>query len=348
MKKNEKQDIMIFTHNDLDALGCLLVINEKFPDEFFNKHISHTNYQDISTITTIIINQCKVIKPKLMIITDVSFSTSKDELTRLYQYCIENNIPIIYLDHHLYPSDFFEDFPKMKTFWDKKKCASKICLDTFLPELSKDNNLYKLLHLIDVYDIWQDQHKMFPLSQKLNDYFWHRIGRATSIIKLSQELKLLNFNLPSNFIQVTNDIKKEINDHLLKVDISGLIHRNTSQKVSLYFSNYHFNPFMIKEHEDGQIFVINICNWGLIKVRVNQHNDINETTLDNIRYKCTGTVDIGHAHAFTWKSDLDFANNAPESLAKEAKRICQIIQEEMENDKKNTYESYNFDDDIPF
>ena len=93
---------------------------------------------------------------------------------------------------------------------------------------------------------------------------------------------------------------------------------------------------MIKEHAKGQIFVIGINNWGLIKMRVNQHSGITLEQLDSIREQCTGVNDIGHAHAFTWKSDLNFTNFAQENMIKEAMRITNII----------TNVVYNYDNEV--
>lgn len=323
-----KEEIIIFTHNDLDALGCLLVLNKKFPEEQFDKTIYHTNYQNIPERVSAIINKCELSKPKLVIICDVSFSTSEDQLQVFYKYCDMNNIKMLYMDHHLYRDGFFEQFPKMTVIHDKNKCACKIVKDTFYPN-DTESSLNKLISIIDVYDIWQDQHKWFDFSQLLNTYFWHSTDIGKSISQQVVEFESIDYQLPKDFLDVVNKIKAENSKTLLDLENSGLIHRNVDAKVSLFFSSNCFTEFMIKEHKLGQTFVINITNWGLIKVRVNQHNDVCLKVLENIRLMCTGTSDIGHAHAFTWKSDLNFNNDPKNSLMVEAKRVTSIIAECM-------------------
>lgn len=323
-----KQDIIVFTHNDLDALGCLLSINEKFQDEHFDKDIYHTNYQDIPEKIDAITKRCELKKPDLVIICDVSFSTSEDQLQLFYKYCDMENIKILYMDHHLYPEGFFEQFPKMKLVYDKARCASQITFDTLLPNC-ENSNLTKLIKLIDVYDIWQDQHPWFDFSQMVNTYFWHQSNNGLSISEMAQNYRNIGFNIPQDFIEINNNIEADTVATLERLETSGLIHRNDQAKVSLFFSNDCFSRFMIDEHKRGQSFVINITPFGLIKVRVNQHNNVSLEALEKIRLDCTGTSDIGHAHAFTWKSNLNFNNFADESLITEAKRVTDIIAKHM-------------------
>lgn len=342
-----KDKMIIFTHNDLDAMGCLLVLNEKFPDTNFEKSVYHTNYQNIPEQINAIMAECETQKPKLIVMCDVSFSTSEETLQQFYNYCTARDISMLYIDHHLYPEGFFDQFPKMKTFWDKSKCASKIAFDLFYQFAAQTDNLTKLIGIIDVYDIWQDQHKWFGWGQRLNNYFWHRvINKKNTVGGLALELKNREFKLFDDFMEVTNKIDEDNEATLAKLETSGLIHRNVESGVTLILSEKCFNQFMIKEHKNGQSFVIGISNWGLIRVRVNQHTDVNVSTLDLIRLRCTGTTDIGHSHAFTWKSDLDFKNEPEDSLITEAKRITGIIQEGLPPVYMQANNS--FDEDIPF
>jgi len=343
-----KQDIIIFTHNDLDALGCLMVINEKFKSDSFNKFVYHTNYQNIPEQVQAMNKQIEEIKPKLVIVCDVSFSTNKLELCRLYGECQLYNIPMLYLDHHLYPLDFWDEFPNMKTFYDVKRCASKICLDVLLPN-EKDTELSKLIGIIDVYDIWQDHHKAFAVSQRLNNYFWHCIRNDQDIEKQAIDYKNRGYKVASDFVQVTSDYIAESKKAIALLEEKNLIMKNDHHKVSIFMSNDYYNDFMITEHARGQSFVIGINSWGLIKVRVSQHNDISLYTLDRIRLACTGTVDIGHAHAFTWKSSMNFASDPAGALVYECKRVTSIIAEAMLPSNNPTYDNnIDFDDDIPF
>lgn len=342
-----KQNIIIFTHNDLDALGCLMVINEKFTSETYNKFVYHTNYQNIPDQIIAINEQINTQKIDLVIVCDVSFSTNKLELVRLYGECILQNIPLLYLDHHLYPVDFWNEFPKMKTFYDKNRSASKICLDVLLPS-EKDTELAKLIGIIDVYDIWQDRHKAFSVSQRLNNYFWHCIRNGDDIETQAMQYKSRGYKIASDFVQVTSDYIAESEKAIKELEEKNLIMKNDHHKVSIFMSNDYYNDFMIAEHARGQSFVIGINSWGLIKIRVSQHNDISHYTLDRIRLACTGTVEIGHAHAFTWKSSMNFTTDPAGALVHECKRVTSIIAEAMLPSNNKTYDSTMFDDDIPF
>jgi len=336
-------DLVVFTYNNgLDAMGCLLAINECFDDSQYNKHLFYTNYRDIPEELEKIKTQCDIKKPKFVIICDISFAENNLELHRFYEYCEQNTIKILFFDHHLYPKDFFKTFTNIKSFWDKDKCSAKIIKDLLLP---KCENVYfnKIIDIIDVFDTWQDEHKWFDFSQKFNNYFSHLIKNNHSIKQIAEGFKERNYTLPDDFMSVTNILESEQEEHLETVENSGLVHRNIDAKVTLYFSNYHFNSFMINEHRNGQMFVINICNWGLIKVRINKDVQLDIHALNMIRLQCTGLVHTGHELAFTWVSDLDFVIFAQDSLINEAKRITKIIDNVIT--KRNTI---IYDEDIPF
>jgi len=285
---NETHDVnelLVFLHNDLDAAGCQLNIEHKLPQ--IRKKYWYTNYSNIPEIVDEIERYVNQFGNKHLIIADVSFSDNKDSLRRLY------NLPvnITYIDHHLYPDDFWDEFPNMKIHYDKSKCATLLCYEYFK---NTNENLEKLSKLIDVYDIWQHKHKHFSISQDMNYYFWqHDI--STFCTKLISN----NYNIPSDWKQIIDSYHTERDESIRKYNDNKLIHR--AGEITIVFGDDFYNEIVIDEHNKGKNFVIIANSYGIVRVRINQDSEYTKEQLDNLRLATTGTKDIGHLHAFTYK-----------------------------------------------
>lgn len=307
-------ELVVFSHNDLDALGCVLNIEHKF--ERASKKYFHTNYANIPEIVNeILVHQIKTGSTH-MIITDVSFSDNKKYLKILYD-AFEH---ITYIDHHLYPDDFWNEFPNMKIKWDKSKCAALLCYEYFN---NNNHSLHKLSKLIDVYDIWRTEHPAFPVSQDLNEYFWSKNRTSgISIEELSKEIKIVQYNLPRDYLEVVQGIKDTYNPIIEKYYSEKQI--QTSGNITLCFINDWFNQVLIPEMQRGQDFVIGFNSYGIIRVRIRAQAEYTKEQKDELRLKLTKTSNTGHNNAFTYKIDNPVSFD---KLIAEAKKIVNIIQQ---------------------
>lgn len=309
---NKSNELVIFTHNDLDALGSMLNIEYKFPN--IEKKYFFTNYGNLDKIADEIEDYILSNNIKHIIMADVSFATNKDALRRIYNLMKDNYI--IHIDHHEYPDNFWDEFPKMKVIHDKSKCAAKLC-NEFFQNTGKNKNLDKLTYLTDVYDIWQSKNKHFDIAQSLNDYFW-----TYDITILKDKIINNNYKLPGDFFQVTANIKKTYEAEIQNYEKRNLIHRFND--ITVAFVDEFFNPILIKEMKNGQNFVINSTTWGLVKVRINNDVDLCTKKKKQIMKEITGSDDIGHENAFTYKiqDKINF-----ERIMEEIKHVVNVITE---------------------
>lgn len=299
-------ELVIMTHHDLDALGCMLNIEYKMPS--IPKKYFHTNYSNIDEIVNeieqfMIMNECSHI-----LIPDVSFADNKPALARLYQMG-----RVTHIDHHLYPEGFWDDFPKMKVVHDKSKSATKLC-NEFFQNTGKNANLDKLTHLIDVYDIWQTGNAHFDLSQDLNEYFWASI-RYGDLLPLVKRITSNEFKLPSNFLDLTNCIKEMRAKEVQSYEERKLIQR--AGDVTLCFINEWFNHVMINEMHNGKNVVVGLNSKGIIRIRIREESPYTDSQKNDLRLELTGTETIGHMNAFTYKVESKSFND----LIKEAQRV---------------------------
>lgn len=304
------EELIVFTHSDLDALGCMLNIEYKWPN--VQKKYFHTNYANIVSIVPEIIDYAKQNNCTRILIPDVSFSDNKDSLRVLYNFFER----VVHIDHHMYPNGFWDEFPNMKVVYDKTKSAT-LLTNEYLGNAGLHRGLDQLTHIIDVYDIWQKDKPVFNVSQDFNEYFWYKV-KGSSIEILMREIIDRDYNLPTDYRGVINLIKQQYNDAILDFENRKLIHRGGD--ITFAFINEWFNQIMLKEHERGTNFVIGITSFGIVRIRINQDCPYSVQQLNEIRLQLTGNSEYGHLHAFTYK-----INNSLDNIMNEAQKIANVI-----------------------
>ena len=72
-------------------------------------------------------------------------------------------------------------------------------------------------------------------------------------------------------------------------------------EITVAFVNDWFNQILVKEMEEGQNFVVGINSFGIVRVRIKEEAPYTDVQKNNMRLILTGTKNIGHSNAFTWK-----------------------------------------------
>ena len=305
-----KNELIVLLHCDLDAAGCKLNIEHKMPG--IRKKYFYTNYGDLKQRVQEIEDYVKQHGNTHCLMADVSWSTHPEQLHIMCNLFEK----ITLIDHHLYPEEFFENYPNLKVHWDKSKCATLLCYEYF----KNDNqNLLKISKLIDVYDIWQDEHPAFDISQDLNRFFWH-IGMEKFVTDCINS----GYSLPYYYKGITDGITSDYTEAISKFENRKLIHR--TEKIALAFVDEWFNEILVKEMKTGKDFVINATSFGIMKIRINQRANITSEMKNKLRLELTGTEDIGHENAFTYKmkNSVSFENimNEMKYIVNHINSIC--------------------------
>lgn len=305
-------ELIVFLHNDLDAALCQL--NFEFVAPNVRKKYFYTNYGDMSKKVDEIEHYQMIHKNTNILIMDVSFSTNKNELDRIYT--IFNQITLI--DHHLYSDNFWNNYNgKMKVYYDKSKCAALLS-NEFFKNNGKHKNLDLLTKITDVYDLWKVDDKLFDFSQDLNNFFWE-----LGMDKFCSEVIKNNYNLPNYYVETVNKINLRVKEGIEKLEQKNLIHR--FGKITVIFSNDYFNDILIKEMKNGQDIVVNAMTYGIIRFRISKDASILDENKILLSQILTGEESIGHLNAFTYKiKETSFENimNEIQRIVKETYRIC--------------------------
>lgn len=273
------------THNDLDALGCMLSVHSKYKID----HVYHINYNDLVEVAESVMRDDSS-KASVLIITDVSFA----ERPELLKCLIEAKKFVMLIDHHSYPVGFFEalDYPerRFKHIIDMSMSASKKCF-----ELLKGPSEFKnLIDLIDTYDVWRTEKSNFGLAQDFNNWFWTK----SSLDDLFNIL-MTTRKLPENFKSEMKEVKDELNNNVKKAYDSNLVQR--AGKVTFILEPSVFNNVMIKEMKELQDVCVCPMSY-LYKIRIRQ-GAFTEKQMEYIRKTLTGKT-TGHPCAFSYKPSL--------------------------------------------
>lgn len=305
-------ELIVFLHNDVDAAFSQL--NFEFAAPTIRKKYFYTNYGNLKEKIAEIENYITVHQNDKILIMDVSFSNNKDQLDRLYN--MFNTVTLI--DHHLYPENFWDEYPKMKVHYNKDKCAA-LLTNEFFGNTGKNKNLDTLTNITDVYDLWQVDHNLFDVSQNLNNFFWE-----LGMDKFCSEIIKCNYTLPSYYTEVVNKINLRIKEGIEKLEQKKLIHR--FGKVTVVFTDEFFNDVLIKDMKDGQDIVINAMAYGIIKVRISKDAPFTDEMLQELS-RVTSQVDVtGHKLAWTYKiketPSFETIMTEIQRVLKETYRVC--------------------------
>jgi len=279
------------THNDLDALGCMLHLEAATLNT--EKITFHTNYRDLAERVSDVIEYCEKHRPKMLFISDISFSNNKGQLQKLEEL-LEHGIKVILVDHHEYPEGFFDDI-KIIVKHDIGKSATGICEKFFG---TANHNLLKLSEYINAYDIWLETRPDFNVSVALNDYFWNYID-TRSISNLMYDIVQNDYKLPQDFVQYFKDYQIETVRKIESYRKRKLIMSDGFFCVA--FVDDTFNEILIDEFSKSTQFVFIANSYGVTRFRFKGNSTLSRAQKEEIKMKLIGTLNNGHLNAFSVK-----------------------------------------------
>lgn len=311
-----KKELIVLLHNDLDAFGCMLNIDFRFPDT--PKKYFFTNYGNLDKVVQNIEDYIQEHNNQNLLIADVSFATNKSQLVKLDSLFSGANCTKILIDHHMYPEGFFDEFKDIKVIWDTSKSATLLCLE-HLKNSGKNSNLDKLSYIIDVYDIWRTVNKFFEFAQGLNEYFW-----TYDMEVLAEKVKNSGYNLPEDFSETVKTINQKIQSDILDYKKRNLVYRIND--ITICFVPNWFNQINIQEMKEHQNIVIGISSFGIVKFRINKVAPYSREQKIRFRELLAGEANTGHDDAFTYKIKGSDSNQSTfEDLMNETKRIIDVL-----------------------
>jgi oligoribonuclease NrnB/cAMP/cGMP phosphodiesterase (DHH superfamily) len=292
-----KREIVHFTHNDLDAIGCM--INLEYATPGIQKTTFHTNYQNLNEKVHDTIQYIYKHPVDLLVISDVAFAQTKNELFELTDVAQSLDIKILYIDHHVYEDGFFDDFT-FKYVHDIDKSATGLMYDYFNKD--KGNKvLEKLSTLINNFDIWVEEASSFPISIGLNNWFTDEL-KTKSMEQIAQSIVDNDYKLPKNFIPYYKDYQAKFKAHLDSLKSRQLFVNDGF--TALIFADEYFNEALYESfHINKNMMAVIVNSYGIFRIRFATVNCLPDETKEAIKYDILGTLDRGHLNAFSIKID---------------------------------------------
>ena len=316
-------EIIVFTHNDLDAISCMSNVDFALPQD--RKVYFHTNYMNIVQRSDEVVRYQQQNRNTRIFVLDISFSGNKRELIDI----INTGAEILFIDHHLYPEGYFEELEQYPNFKYIHKIGYSAGLLTYahFKNPGKNNNLDYFTKLVDKYDIWRKDDPEFQESQLLNEYFYRNV-ETMSIENLMKKFVSNDYGLPRDYADTINIIKKEIVETKESMEKRKLIHRTPD--ITIIFTDKYFNFVISDEFKAGRQCCIIANDWGIIRIRISENSTLTEEQKAFLRLELTGQEDIGHENAFTYR----VKNVSFDVIIEEIKRCAEIIQKELKKSEK--------------
>ena len=211
------KSIISLSHNDLDGVGCQVVLRWQFTNVYF-KTISYNRIYDtlVELESTLQYDRNK----SQVIISDLSLK--ENEIILLRDICIKNpEMKFIFADHHLrLPTtvELYKTFPKnFIDLYSESQCSALIL---FYYYGINNTKIRDLIEQINSYDLWLIDKNNFMDSLLLNELyesmshqdFFNGIG--------------FNGNLKDDIVRKTTKIKQKIQSFKDSIDDNSYIFYN--------------------------------------------------------------------------------------------------------------------------
>lgn len=288
-----KAEIVHLTHNDLDAIGCMLNLELATPG--IKKTTFHTNYQNLNEKTHEVLAYINQNPVKLLVISDIAFASNKSDLLELQSVVQDGlGIKILYFDHHVYGAGFFDDIT-FKYIHDIKDSATGIMFKYF----NKDDTLKELSKYINDYDTWVETSPTFKISLGVNDWLWNE-SKNKSMDQIVYEIVQNNYKLPKMFIDYFKNYTTNYTNKLQSLKERGLFVNDGF--LAMVFTDEYFNEALYESfHLNGNKMALIINSYGIIRMRFSTIDCLTIPEKEKIKIAIMGKLDHGHLNAFSIK-----------------------------------------------
>jgi uncharacterized protein len=182
--------VKLFTHTDLDGLGCAIVAKLGLDDDV---DVTYCDYHNVNDLVRDFINSPEVLNYTHIFITDISV---KDDLPRHLDTINDADIQVVLIDHHdtNLPLAAEYDWAIVKpTYEDGVKTAGTGLLlhyfNQHYPELLKDVELEVYAEIVRRYDTWDWTRLGDDIPRKYNDLL-SIIGRDRFLKKMIPAIRI--------------------------------------------------------------------------------------------------------------------------------------------------------------
>lgn len=240
--------IKVFNHNDLDAVGCTIMLKMIFEEV----DVIHCGYDEINERIARFVNDSGYLSYDKIFITDISVN---EEVAHLIDSIYQQGADIILIDHHptsLWLKEKYEWAIVAPLLDNGIKASATVLLHDYLmqhyPEKSDVlNNLNSFSEIVRKFDTWDWDRLNDPVPKKFNDLL-HLVGKTEFIDRMIKRLSLMGNNIRLNdqeeFLLEVNqeNINRYIeNTRVIKAKFSDFISADVDYDIGIVFAEQHIS-----------------------------------------------------------------------------------------------------------
>ncbi len=280
------RDIISLSHNDADGSGAQMCVNHVY------KHTHNITFLNASYTNMVekLIEVDDLIKKTLaekVYITDLSMKGNDVELL----ISIINDHPkteFILIDHHPVFEDSFDiinGFDNATYIHDglTHNTLASGSLLTYWYLGIEEPSLFRIITLIDVYDVWREDHRLFPAAVLFNDYFWS-VKQNSFFYEFRN-----NYHIKDRVKRSMKENQKAKDAHFDGLERNNLIadiRGNYGGKIKLFFTSEYIGDCQLR-YPESDVYII--VHWyGKYRINIGSHvpgpiaDEIKEGVLNNL------------------------------------------------------------------
>lgn len=270
--------IKLFTHLDLDGIGCAILAQLTFGK---NVDITYCNYDEVDVLVREYISKMDK-GHDTCFITDISI---KDDLASVIDHEYENNFKLF--DHHKTALDLNKyDWCVVETMNDKKglqTCGTELFYEYLIEHKYLKEDVKDFVKLVTNYDTWRwtEIGNMGLISKKMNDLLY-LYGRDEFVKwcldKFKSRKSFLRFDKEDELLLQFN--QKEIDKYIDSKEKEMIISCDGEYKYGVVFAEKYFselgNELCTRNPNLDYVAMVNVGTYSISYRTIKENIDVGQ------------------------------------------------------------------------
>lgn len=337
--------INLFTHTDLDGLGCAALMKLYAAKKYEEISVLYCDYENINQRVSDSIDLWDMAAEKgilgqqdrYIVISDISLN--EETAQKLDNFCLRTSTKVILLDHHKTAVWMNEKYPWAHVVIDTEVCGTSLVYDEFF-SLHREDAIDEFVDAVCLYDTWRFNPNELGLPRQLN-YFTSLYGKEKFV---DFAIKAMIFDDPHGKYTVRphfciyeelygliQDYDKSVNEYInRRVSQAQVYQLPEGFNVAVAVANKHFSEIghkLIDTYTDADFAIVLDFENGSAHLRGNDRSpDLGQFA------RAHGGGGHPYAAAFRFKVDDQVLNKAMFGICKPP-YDCAATEEMLRNGK---------------
>jgi oligoribonuclease NrnB/cAMP/cGMP phosphodiesterase (DHH superfamily) len=166
LQKFKDKNVALFSHNDLDGIGAILVYKYYIEPLVTTSQIYSCSYDDIEKFDITKLDECDTV-----LFTDIT------PTKELYEKLIDQKKEVYVYDHHQSAyATLLNVIREEDYFYFTDKCGTKIFFDEITRGKRTSKCIYQFCQYVDTYDLWHENSVLWKEGKALHNILWGSVN----------------------------------------------------------------------------------------------------------------------------------------------------------------------------